>query len=282
MPAPPSLRKHAGRHLSKVARDWNGLRFEVGTWRADPPGEGVVRQADEHVVFVTFSGVTSRTRTWLDGGQDYVGADFPGAVSLIPAGHDRRAWHEGGMIEYATIQLSTHLMPHGHPRLRGFTNQQDPFVLQLADALRTEARAADTAGRLFADSVATTLGLYLLRRHTDTPLEFRAVNLTGRRLRLVLDHIAENLAGDVSLADLAEVAGMDVHRFARAFKAATGQPPHRYVVARRVDRAAELLTATALPIAEIAHLAGFSSQSHLTTVFRKVLGATPHAYRRAC
>ncbi|MFD0202954.1 MULTISPECIES: helix-turn-helix transcriptional regulator [Saccharothrix] len=68
-------------------------------------------------------------------------------------------------------------------------------------------------------------------------------------------------------------------RFGRAFKAATGTSPHRYVTQRRVERAAELLARTDLPIAEIALRVGLASQSRLTTVFRTAIGATPHTYR---
>lgn len=56
--------------------------------------------------------------------------------------------------------------------------------------------------------------------------------------------------------------------------------PATYVRARRLVRARELLSATRSPIAEIALLCGFSSQSHLTTAFRQDTGATPAAFRR--
>jgi AraC family transcriptional regulator len=74
---------------------------------------------------------------------------------------------------------------------------------------------------------------------------------------------------------------MDRHHFGKAFKAATGLPPHRYVMEQRVARATELLAGSDLPIAEIAHVVGMSSQSHLTNVFRRLVGDTPHSYRRA-
>jgi AraC family transcriptional regulator len=74
---------------------------------------------------------------------------------------------------------------------------------------------------------------------------------------------------------------MDRSRFCRAFKRATGRPPHSYVLEQRVQRASELLAGSRRPIAEVALAVGFSSQSHLTTAFRKITGATPHAYRLA-
>jgi|SRR5688572_19137940 len=62
---------------------------------------------------------------------------------------------------------------------------------------------------------------------------------------------------------------------ARAFKAAIGQSPHRYVLGRRIDRAKELLRNTDLPVIDVALAAGFSSQSHLSYWFQRYLGVSP-------
>ena len=102
-----------------------------------------------------------------------------------------------------------------------------------------------------------------------------------RRVGRQLAGIDEHLGDDLRLERLADVAGVDRHHFSRAFKKATGVPPHRYVMERRVERATELLTRSELPIAQIAHDVGMSSQSHLTTVFRRVVGDTPLGYRKA-
>ena len=87
--------------------------------------------------------------------------------------------------------------------------------------------------------------------------------------------------GDVTLDDLAEIASMSPYYFARSFKAAVGLPPHQYVVRRRIDRAMRLLAATDLTIAHIAFDCGFASQAHMTTVFKRLTGTTPHRYRRS-
>jgi AraC family transcriptional regulator len=68
--------------------------------------------------------------------------------------------------------------------------------------------------------------------------------------------------------------------FARRFRATTGHPPYRYVLRRRVERAAALLRATDTSISEVALATGFSSQSHFTSAFKQPIGTTPSAYRR--
>jgi AraC family transcriptional regulator len=67
--------------------------------------------------------------------------------------------------------------------------------------------------------------------------------------------------------------------FLRAVKAATGQTPHRLLMSRRVAEARRLLRQSRYSADEIAHLAGFSSQPHMTTVFKRLIGVTPGAYR---
>jgi transcriptional regulator GlxA family with amidase domain len=68
-------------------------------------------------------------------------------------------------------------------------------------------------------------------------------------------HYAEPLA----IRQLARLAGLSVHHFIRAVRAATGQTPHRYLRARRIDRARELLVRTPMPVTEICDAVGFQS-----------------------
>lgn len=103
--------------------------------------------------------------------------------------------------------------------------------------------------------------------------------LSPLQLRRVLLFVEQNLDDDLSLATLAAVAGLSPSHFARRFKAAIGEAPHRYVLSRRVNGAKRLLLATDMPLAEIAAAAGFSSQAHLTGIFGRAVGMTPGVYR---
>ena len=78
---------------------------------------------------------------------------------------------------------------------------------------------------------------------------------------------------------MAAIAHLSVYHFARQFKAATGVPPHQYVILRRVERARQLLQDGALPLAEVAACAGFSDQSQFSQHFKRVLGVTPGQFR---
>jgi AraC family transcriptional regulator len=67
--------------------------------------------------------------------------------------------------------------------------------------------------------------------------------------------------------------------FARLFRCRTGEPPHRFVIRRRIARASEFLARSELTIAEISRRVGFRTPSHFTTTFRRVSGVTPSGYR---
>ena len=105
--------------------------------------------------------------------------------------------------------------------------------------------------------------------------------LPSWRLRRVTEYIQQNLDKDLTLAELAALVCMSRYHFARLFKGSTGVPPHRFVVRQRIARARGVLATSELSIAEISRLVGFRTPSHFTTVFRRVLGITPGAYRTA-
>ena len=90
-----------------------------------------------------------------------------------------------------------------------------------------------------------------------------------------------NLDTKLSLEVLAKESGYSRVHFVRMFRAATGYPPHSYLLKLRVDRVRELQATSTLSLTEIAIECGFSSHSHLSRVFRQVMGATPSEYRRS-
>ena len=163
---------------------------------------------------------------------------------------------------------------------------RDPLVEQVGLSLLSELETGGPAGPLYAESLANALAAHVVREHSSVGR--RAVRrldrppgrgLSSRVLRRTVEYVEENLAGDLSLAEIAGAANMSPRHFSRLFKEAVGSPPHRYVVERRVERAKDLLLGTDLPIAEVARGVGFSSQSHLHFHVKRLLGATPASLR---
>jgi AraC-like DNA-binding protein len=105
--------------------------------------------------------------------------------------------------------------------------------------------------------------------------------LPPRRLQRVFAHVRENIAQELAVAELAQVVGMSQYYFSKLFKLSTGTTPHQYVMRQRVERAQELLSQGRTPLAEIATHVGFETQSHFTSVFRRLSGVTPKHYRES-
>ena len=97
----------------------------------------------------------------------------------------------------------------------------------------------------------------------------------------MLDYIEANLEGDLALEHLASVACLSRFHFARAFKAAVGRSPHRYVSARRLEHAKALLARDDRPLVDIALALNFSCQANFTRAFAQATGQTPGRYRRS-
>ena len=130
----------------------------------------------------------------------------------------------------------------------------------------------------FARDASTSLALLILSE-LAAPCAHPGPTLASSALAAVLDYVATYLDAPLRVSDLAAVAGLSPGRFAVAFRAATGTPPHRYVLAQRVGRALELLRAGKLELSEVALACGFSSQQHMTTILRRVTGTTPARVR---
>ena len=156
----------------------------------------------------------------------------------------------------------------------------DPVIRNVGLALLSELESEGVGGRLYAESLANVLAVHLLRHYASSNNAPRFVGgLSGQRLRRVLHFIANNYESDLSLTELAAVAGMSAFHFAREFKRETGLPPHQYLIKFRVERAKALLAESELPLVEVSSRAGFSHQSHFTRLFRKLTGTTPQSYR---
>ena len=99
--------------------------------------------------------------------------------------------------------------------------------------------------------------------------------LSAHSAQKVQGFLVENFTRKLALAEMAAVCGLSSYHFVRAFSRTFRVPPHQYVLDLRLDFAARLLAESGMTIADIAHLSGFSSQSHFTTVMKKYRRLTP-------
>lgn len=153
----------------------------------------------------------------------------------------------------------------------------DSKLRRIMEELQRVAQARTTTPRLMADSLAFLASSEVVRVLSRSPRD--RGQLEKSQLAAAVEFMDAHLSQDVSLADIAQAAGLSVFHFSRAFKSSTGVGPYRYLLERRIDRARELIKSTSLPVAQIATMVGFKTASHFSRSFTDVVGISPRAYR---
>lgn len=108
----------------------------------------------------------------------------------------------------------------------------------------------------------------------------RVAPLQAWRLKNVQTYIETKIQTRIQLKDLAKEARLSPMHFAAQFRATTGLKPRDYVLARRIERAKEMIASSNGSLAQIALESGFQGQSHFTATFKRFVGETPGSWRR--
>lgn len=157
--------------------------------------------------------------------------------------------------------------------------ERDPLIEYLLWALRAELESDEPLGRVYAESLGTALASHLLRRYARPKSDAQRSVDSNRRVRRVLEYMQDNLSADLSLLQLASIAGLSPTQFKVIFKQAVGLPVHQYVIRRRVEYAVDLIKDGNIPLSEVAMQAGFSSPSHMAKLVRAMTGSSPAEIR---
>ena len=172
----------------------------------------------------------------------------------------------------------------GRSSIRYSCGVQDELINRIGRSVLAEMMSSNRCrpharGNLVAAARGTAGACVFRVADTSRCRHTRHIGWMIARLRRVLAYIEENLVEDIAVADLANVACLSIFHFTRAFTAAMGVPPHRYVSRRRLETARAMI-ATGSSLSKIAFNCRFSSESSFTRAFRRAMGMTPAAYRR--
>jgi transcriptional regulator GlxA family with amidase domain len=108
----------------------------------------------------------------------------------------------------------------------------------------------------------------------------RAVEETNRRMLRARDAMDRAYAQPLDVPSLARIAHVSEAHFTRTFRATFGEPPHRYLQRRRVERAMFLLRETDRSVTDICFEVGFGSTGTFSRTFRAIVGRPPRTYRK--
>lgn len=273
--APPPLHAIDGGAL----RRWSGTAAAM----AQPP-------LDHHYLALHLGGAKHVRR---DGEGGVVERDVAlASVTVVPAGSAYR-WLTRGPIEFSHLYIAPRRLDRsarevfdrdpGGIALLPRIGWEDPLVTALLQAMLDPAQDSSPDGRLARDSWYEALLARLIQAGSTLSVATpRARNaLAPRTFARLKAYIEANLAANVTLDDLAAVAGLSRFHLCRAFRETTGFPPHAYLTRVRIAAARRLLRGSDLPIRAIAAACGFASPNQFATSFRKSLGTTPSAYRQS-
>lgn len=238
----------------------------------------------ELVIALQTSGPGARTRK----GRGWSTVAPTGSLHVVPPRLSTR-WKIDGSLGFLSVHIAA-------SRIRSLLDRagaseamselafrfavRDPFLTAACRELARELQSPHETGSLYTDLLADTMLLRLLRLGGGSVSPERRVGgLSGEHLRIVQERIEASLETGITLGELADEVGLSRFHLARAFKASTGMPPHRYMTLRRIEVAKQLLSDSAKSLVDVAIEAGFSSQSHFTDRFREITGLTPLRYR---
>jgi AraC-like DNA-binding protein len=221
-------------------------------------------------------------------------ADETGPAVLLAVDDDRRVLAADRAARLA-FALDDELLMQGLHLSRLFTHDSRLFRRTVAQDVPTPLSRAESAGSWRA--LITTPGPKVWRSLSDKRAHLRPrISMLGALpiaeqpedihgglapgiTRRISEYIDSHLGENISLEAMAEMAGLSVNHFARAFRQSTGIAPHGYLLQRRIEHAARLLSRTELPLSEIALAVGFSDHSHFARHFRRLTGMTPSVAR---
>lgn len=162
---------------------------------------------------------------------------------------------------------------------RGLRRSDNPKVYEKSNILKGFQEANS---RLQLSTVLETQGVIqiLLSRFLDCQVyEKEHKKMIPSRIMQAINYIQTNLAGNLSVEDLAARANLSADHFSRSFFQHTGQRPLQYIQQKRIERAQFLIVTSNYSFAEIAEQTGFESVNYFARVFKGTTGQTPGVYR---
>ena len=253
----------------------------------EPPDTLLVPPITHHMMMLQLShGSKQLTRI---GNKEYSGSFSSGEFFLHPA-------NTSGLYSWSTtdeavvfiikptflsrIAEETECLNRDRIELSPILCDRDSNIEYIARSFLYEMQNEGLGGKLYSETLATQLGIHLLRKYCAFPIKLKQYSggLSRRKLQGAIDYIQANLESKVSLDDLAKVTNTSSYHFCRLFKKSTGITPYQYLIRCRIDRAKILLRQGKLSIADIALEVGFSNQSHFTKHFKRLVGTTPKKF----
>jgi AraC-like DNA-binding protein len=105
-------------------------------------------------------------------------------------------------------------------------------------------------------------------------------NISNVRMNLVTSYISEHIEKNITREEIASALDLSVRQLERIVRGNTGKPTHDYILNKKIDIVKELLIRSDMTLAQISNITGFSSEFHLSKIFKKLIGESPREYKK--
>lgn len=285
---PPRFKAGNCRTIIHEQRTWRHVQADL-VRRTGLEAEEIAVKSDRHLILLNLKGNSERGEHFLDERRTGFVSRRPGTVLFIPAGCHWKGWEVGASTAaYLSIAIDPALVAgvfsrvttSSLPSLSPDLGCEDTIIMNAARGIGEEIGDQNPLSTMVVESYVATMFAQLFRRQKYVGTT-RKGGLAAANLNRLIEKIDGDLSSDLSLGELAAIAGLSIPHFCRAFKQTLGCPPHAFIVRRRVERAKEYLRLSTMPITEVALLCGFSSSSHFANTFRRETGTTPQDFRNS-
>ncbi|MDI5930237.1 helix-turn-helix domain-containing protein [Rhizobium leguminosarum] len=287
--SPPTFFKSGDcRTISHQRKSWGLVDADL-VRRTGLAKEETDIKSTRHLILLNLKGNSDQGEYFLNAKPAAFIPRKPGAILFIPAGCRWKGWEVGDptaaylsiSVDQAFVtKLFDRTLSGAPPWLSPDLGCEDSVIMNAARGIGAEIHERGPLSNLLVESYAATIFAQLVRKQKYAP-PVRKGGLASANLSRVLKRIEDELAADLSLGQLAALAGLSVPHFCRAFRQTLGCPPYTFIIRRRVERAKEYLRQSSMTVTDVALVCGFSSSSHFSNVFRREVGTTPGEYRGA-
>lgn len=212
-------------------------------------------------------------------------SSIPGCATIVPAGMPT-GWLVDGELDVVTLSMDSDVLA-GQPHADQFNRMRFAFADPLGVALTRQILAELYAPQADERTAYVAAMVNALKAHilsgppaAGNPTEIPISDFSAYRLHKIMNRVLANPEQDLTLEEMAAMAGISPSHFSHVFKRATGISPHQYVMKARLDKAQQMLVQTDLSLAALSEATGFTSQSHFSRAFRSWYGMTPSEFRR--
>jgi AraC-like DNA-binding protein len=261
-------------------RLWHNTQLDIGLLHAHYVQHAYPRHSHDYYVL---SLIERGRQSFTHKGTKYLTP--PGGIILINPGEV----HTGEAVDQRGFELRSIYPTISHMQMAAFEltgrHQSLPFFKEvrvdhpwaMRSVLSLHKAIAEGASKLECESRFVCILAQLVKRYADISSGERQWRNEKSAIQQARHYIDECFSHGVTLQELAQHVALSPYYLLRVFRAEVGMPPYAYLESVRIRHAQRLL-ASGKPLAEVAAEVGFSSQSHMTRRFKKIIGVTPGQY----